>query len=78
MINRKIGFLKPAITHIQTSILRVVIIDKSSAYGEPYGNFPANNRANHSGDAGITYLIKHNFQLDATVGSGFSGNQDLL
>lgn len=54
------------------------ITEKLGVYVEVYGNFPENSRANHSCDTGLTYLIKNNFQLDATVGTGLTGNQDLL
>jgi len=54
------------------------ISDKLGAYIEIYGDFPENNKANHLWDAGLTYLISNNIQLDATVGSGISKGQDIL
>jgi len=47
-------------------------------YAEVYGNLPENNRALHFADVGITYLVKDNLQLDATVGRGITDNQDIL
>ncbi len=66
------------VTYIYTISYGYSITEKISAYGEVYGNFPVNDRANHSCDAGLTYLIKNNLQVDATIGTGFTGNQDLL
>ena len=68
----------PAAAFIYTLSYGYSITDKFGAYAELYGNLPENSRSNHSWDAGLTYLIKNNLQIDATVGSGLSGNQDLL
>ena len=54
------------------------ITDNFGIYTELYGDFPENNKANHLWDAGITYLITDNLQLDATVGSGITDGQDIL
>lgn len=54
------------------------ILEKLGTYIEIYGDFPENNKANHLWDAGLTYLISNNVQLDATVGSGFTKGQDIL
>jgi len=45
---------------------------------EVYGDFPEDSRANHLWDAGVTYLLSPDFQLDATVGSSFTEGQDIL
>ena len=68
----------PEVTYIYTLSYGYSITDKLSAYGEVYGDFSVNDKANHSCDAGLTYLIKNNLQIDATIGAGFTGNQDLL
>lgn len=68
----------PEVVYIYSVSYGYSITKKLSAYGELYGNFPAKDRANHSWDAGLTYLIKNNLQVDATIGTGLSGNQDLL
>lgn len=55
--------------------------DKWGAYAELYGAFPENTQAYHLWDAGITYLVNNNLQLDATIGGGFQGSatdQNLL
>lgn len=54
------------------------LTEKLSAYVEVYGDFPENNGANHFCDAGFTYLLKNNIQLDATVGRSFTEGQDIL
>lgn len=57
------------------------ITDKIGVYGELYGDFPEEGKSAHLWDAGITYLVNNNFQLDATVGTGFQDSntqQDLL
>lgn len=47
-------------------------------YAEVYGDFPENSSANHYWDAGLTYLLSNDLQLDATVGSGINKGQDIL
>jgi len=54
------------------------ITDKLSAYAELYGDLPENSKSNHFWDAGLTYLISNNVQLDATVGSSITKGQDIL
>lgn len=68
----------PEVAYIYSISYGYGITEKLGAYAEVYGNFPEKLRANHFCNAGLTYLIKNNFQLDATVGTGLSGNQDLL
>lgn len=68
----------PEVTYVYTLSYGYGITKKLSAYGELYGDFPVNDRANHSWDAGLTYLIKNNLQVDGTIGAGFTGNQDIL
>lgn len=48
-----------------------------ACYAELYGNLPENSTANHFWDAGLTYLIKPNIQLDATIGTGITKSQDI-
>ena len=40
--------------------------------------FPRKDKAIHNWDAGLIYLLNSNLQLDTTIGTGLSGNQDLL
>ncbi len=54
------------------------ISEKFGAYAEIYGDFPEDSKANHLWDAGLTYLISNDIQLDATVGSSFTEGQDIL
>lgn len=57
------------------------LTEKIGVYGELYGFFPESNKAGHLWDAGITYLVNNNLQLDATIGTGFQGtntDQNLL
>ena len=68
----------PEVAYIYSLSYGYSICKKLSAYAELYGNLPEDSSATHSWDTGLTYLIQNNFQIDATVGSGFTGNQDLL
>lgn len=52
--------------------------DKFGAYAELYGDLPEDSSANHFWDAGLTYLMSNDFQLDAYVGSSLTKGQDLL
>jgi outer membrane receptor protein involved in Fe transport len=68
----------PEIAYIYTIAYGYAVTDKFGAYAELYGDFPENNEANHLWDAGITYLLQENIQLDATVGRSFTEGQDIL
>lgn len=68
----------PEIAYIYTLSYGYAITGKFGAYAELYGDFPEDSKANHFWDAGITYLVKPNLQLDATVGSGITDDQDIL
>lgn len=48
------------------------ITNTLAAYAEIYGDIPENNRAAHYWDIGLTYLVKNNIQLDATLGKSFT------
>ncbi len=52
--------------------------DKLGAYAELYGDMPEDSSANHFWDAGFTYLVSNDLQLDAYVGSSITDGQDLL
>lgn len=54
------------------------ISNKFGTYLELYGSLPENNKADHLWDAGITYLISNNVQLDISVGTSFTEGQDIL
>jgi hypothetical protein len=66
------------LAYIYTLSYGYSILDCLGIYAELYGDLPEDSSANHYWDAGITYLILYNLQLDATVGSSISEGQDLL
>lgn len=68
----------PEAAYLYTLAYGYSITEKIGAYVELYGDFPENSKANHLWDAGFTYLVSDNVQLDATVGSGITDGQDLL
>lgn len=68
----------PEAAYLYTIAYGYSLTDKLGAYVELYGDFPENNKANHLWDAGFTYLISNNVQLDATVGSSITKGQDIL
>jgi len=68
----------PELAYIYTLSYGYTITDALGFYAEIYGDFPENSQANHLWDAGLTYALKPNIQLDATVGTSFTEGQDLL
>ena len=54
------------------------ITEKLGAYAELYGDMPEQSKANHFWDAGLTYLISNNVQIDATIGTSITKGQDIL
>lgn len=68
----------PEAAYLYTVAYGYSITDKIGAYGELYGDFPENSKANHLWDAGLTYLLSNNVQLDATIGSSITKGQDIL
>lgn len=54
------------------------INEKIGAYAELYGDMPEDSSANHFWDAGLTYLVSNDLQLDAYLGSSITKGQDLL
>lgn len=68
----------PEAAYIYTLSYGYSFTDRLGAYAELYGDFPEDSRANHLWDAGLTYLIQDNIQLDATIGSGITDGQDIL
>jgi len=68
----------PEAAYIYTLAYGYAISDAWGVYAELYGDFPENSMANHLWDAGITYLVQNNIQLDATVGSSITSGQDIL
>lgn len=72
------GADSPEAAYIYTLAYGYSITDRFGFYAELYGDLPEDSRANHFWDAGLTYLLMNNLQLDATVGSGITDGQDLL
>ncbi len=68
----------PEAAYIYTVAYGYSMTDKLGFYAELYGDFPEDNKANHLWDAGVTYLVKNNLQLDATIGTSITEGQDLL
>jgi len=68
----------PEASYVYTIAYGHSITDKLGAYAELYGDLPENSKANHLWDAGLTYLVSNNVQLDATVGSSITKGQDIL
>jgi hypothetical protein len=64
--------------YIYTLAYGYSITDSFGLYAELYGDLPEKNRSNHYWDAGVTYLILPNLQLDATIGTSITKGQDLL
>ena len=54
------------------------VSEKLGTFAELYGDFPEDSTANHYWDAGLTFLVSNNVQLDATVGTSLTEGQDLL
>lgn len=52
--------------------------DKVGLYIEPYGEVVNFNKHIMNADAGITYLLKHNFQLDFSFGTGLNHTMNYM
>lgn len=68
----------PEASFVYTIAYGIGVTEKLGAYAELYGDLPENNKTNHFWDAGLTYLISNNIQLDATIGTSITKGQDLL
>lgn len=68
----------PEAAYIYTLSYGYSLTQKLGAYVEVYGDLPEDSGANHSWDAGLVYLLNTDLQLDATVGSGFNTDQNIL
>lgn len=64
-------------TFIYTIAYGFDITENLGAFAELYGDLPENSGAEHHWDAGITYNIRNNIQLDAFVGTGINGDQKI-
>jgi hypothetical protein len=54
------------------------LTDRFGMYAELYGDLPEDSSANHYWDAGFTYLVSNDLQLDAYFGTSITEGQDLL
>jgi len=67
------GF-SPQPTFIYTIATGYSFTDRLGSYIELFGFAPQKDKANHSFDGGITYLINNNFMLDLSSGIGLTNN----
>lgn len=68
----------PEASYIYSLAYNYTITSKFGFFIEVYGDLPENNKANHLWDAGLTYLINSNLQIDGIVGSSITAGQDIL
>jgi len=54
------------------------ITNKFGFHVELYGDLPEDNPANHYWDAGFTYLVNNDLQLDTYFGTSITKGQDIL
>ncbi|MGB3774527.1 MAG: transporter [Leeuwenhoekiella sp.] len=52
------------------------LVGNLSGFAEVYGSLPEDSQGQNSWDAGLSYLINNDFQLDASAGTGFDTDQD--
>ena len=58
--------------------LGISISDKVGFYVEPYGAWAEGNQFESNFDLGFTYLVKPNFQLDISYGTGINNEMNYL
>ncbi|MFH4969525.1 transporter [Gaetbulibacter sp. M240] len=68
----------PEASYVYTVAYGYAVTPKFGLYAELYGDLPENSLSNHYWDAGLTYLVSNNVQIDATVGSEITKGQDIL
>ena len=64
-------------SYIYTLVYGYSLTHKLGCYAELYGDIPEGNKANHLWNAGFTYLVSNNFQLDILGGTSITKGQDL-
>lgn len=77
-VGAELGGGTDELAYIYTLSYGLSLTSALGAYVEVYGDFLEDSRANHLWDAGLTYLVTPNIQIDATVGTSFTQGQDLL
>ncbi len=68
----------PEATCVYTLAYGYSLTDRFGMYAEVYGDLPEDHSANHYWDAGMTYLVSNDLQLDAYVGTSITEGQDIL
>lgn len=68
----------PEAAAIYTIAYGYSITDKLGMYAELYGDLPEDSSANHYWDAGLTFLVSNDLQLDSYFGTSITEGQDLL
>lgn len=53
-------------------------LEQLGFFAELYGKMPENGRADHHWDAGLTWLLRDNLQLDTFVGTGINTPREFL
>lgn len=71
-IGAAFGEGSPGATGIYSVSLGASLMKKLSVFGEIYGFLPQKTSPDHRFDAGLTYLIMKNVQVDASFGLGLS------
>jgi hypothetical protein len=61
---------------LYTAYLGFYITKRLWVFAEVFGNFDSGNFPNHKIDGGLTYLIRHNLQIDVSAGNGFAEDVD--
>lgn len=64
-------------TYIYTLAYNYDLNDKWGLFAEVFGDLESRESPEHFWDGGLTFLIAHNFQLDAFVGTGINNEQRL-
>ena len=65
-------------SYLYTIAYGYALTGKFGTYLELYGDLPEGLNFSHYWDAGLTYLVSKDIQLDAYVGSSITEGQDLL
>lgn len=65
-------------TYVYTLAYGFDLLENLGLFMEVYGGFPEDSRAQHQWDAGMTYKVRPNLQVDAYFGSGIDAQQELL
>lgn len=67
----------PEANYVYTLAYGYSITDKLGTFVELYGELPEDSRPSHLWDAGFTYLLSNNVQLDLSGGTSLNNTQDL-